>query len=173
MGTASVTPANATKQPDVYPKGRAASVYCFDPDIYGENSWMQLKSTLTQVGCVSGCRLVLHYTDQRQTLHRKACYELWCSHRSLFQNNGSSNYQNDNVGPCNVVTEHLKCVITYGGLKGNVIHILCFFWVICCYATKLCNDVLYDMTSKNTNLYNCFLYESIFKYPYRHWLDAF
>jgi hypothetical protein len=32
MGTASVTQANATKQPDVYPEGRAASVYCFDPD---------------------------------------------------------------------------------------------------------------------------------------------
>jgi hypothetical protein len=56
MGTASFTPANATKQPDVYLKGRAASVYCFDLDIYDENSWMQLKSTLTQVGCVSGCR---------------------------------------------------------------------------------------------------------------------
>jgi hypothetical protein len=41
MGTASVTPSNATKQPDVYLKGRAASVYCFDLDIYGENSWIQ------------------------------------------------------------------------------------------------------------------------------------
>ena len=40
MGMASVTPANATKQPDVYPKERAASVYCFDPDNYGESSWM-------------------------------------------------------------------------------------------------------------------------------------
>ncbi len=107
MGTASVTPSNATKQPDVYPTGRVASVYCFDPDIYGQNSWMQLKSTLTQVSCVSGCRLVLCYMDQRPTLHRKACYELWCSHRYLFQNNGSSNYLSDNVGPWNVVTEHL------------------------------------------------------------------
>jgi hypothetical protein len=80
MGMASVTPANATKQPDVYPKGRAASVYCFDPDIYDENFWMKLKSTLTQVGCGSGCRLVLLYTDQRQTLHWKAYYKLWCSH---------------------------------------------------------------------------------------------
>jgi hypothetical protein len=114
MGTASVTPSNATKQPDVYPKGRAASVYHFDPDIYGKNSWMQLKSTLTQVVCVSGCRSVLRYTDQRPTLHWKACYELWCSHRLLFQNNGSSNYLSDNVGPCNVVTEHLKCVKTSG-----------------------------------------------------------
>ncbi len=54
MGKASVTPANATKQPDVYPKGKAASVYCFDPDICAEHSWMKLKSTITQVGCVSG-----------------------------------------------------------------------------------------------------------------------
>jgi hypothetical protein len=127
MGMASVTPVNAIKQPDLYPKGRAASVYCFDPDIYDENSWMQLKSTLTQVGCVSGCRLVLHYADQRQTLHWKACYKLWCSHRSLFQNNGSSNYLSDNVGPCNVVTEHLKCVKTSGALNGNLIYILCYF----------------------------------------------
>ena len=77
MGTASVTLANATKQPDVYPRGRAASVYPFDPGIYDDNSWIKLKSTLTQVGCVSGCRLVLLYTDQRQTLHQKACYKLW------------------------------------------------------------------------------------------------
>jgi hypothetical protein len=130
-GTASFTPSNATNQPDVYLKGRAASVYCFDWDIYGKISWMQLKSTLAQVGCVSGCRLVLRYTDQRPTLHQKACYELWCSHRSLFQNNGSSNYLSDNVGPCKMVTEHLKRVKTSGGHKGNVINILCFFgWFV-------------------------------------------
>jgi hypothetical protein len=68
MGTASVTLANATKQPDVYPKGRAASVYCIDLDIYDENSWMQLKSTLTQVGCVSGCRLVLTWIRENSPL---------------------------------------------------------------------------------------------------------
>ncbi len=38
MGMASVTMSNATKQSDIYPKGRAASVYYFDLDIYGENS---------------------------------------------------------------------------------------------------------------------------------------
>jgi hypothetical protein len=38
MGKASVTPANAIKQPAVYTRGKAASVYCFDPDIYDENS---------------------------------------------------------------------------------------------------------------------------------------
>jgi hypothetical protein len=88
---------------------------------------MQSKSTLTQVGWVSGCRLVLRYMDQRLSLHWKACYKLWCSHRSLFQNNGFSNYLNDNVGPCNVVTEHLKHMKTSGGLKGKVINILCYF----------------------------------------------
>jgi hypothetical protein len=93
---ASVTPTNATKQPDVYPKGRDASVYRFNLENFDENSLMKLKSTLTQVGCVSGCRLVLRYMDQRQTLHRNACYTLWCSHRSLFQDKGSSNYLSDN-----------------------------------------------------------------------------
>ena len=89
MGKALVTPANAPKQPDVYPKGKAASVYRFDPDIYDKNSWMKLKSTLTQVCCVSGYRLlVLHYMDQTQPLHQKACYKLWCSNRSLFQSKG-------------------------------------------------------------------------------------
>jgi hypothetical protein len=126
-GMASVTLSKGTKLLDVYPKGRASSVFCFDLDIHGKNSWMQLKSTLTQVGCVSGCRLVLRYMDQRPTHYWKACYELWCSHRSLSQNNGSSNYLSDNVGPCNVVTEHLKCVKTFGGLKGNGINILCCF----------------------------------------------
>jgi hypothetical protein len=70
----------------------------------------------------------LRHTDRRPTLHQKACYELWCSyHRSLFQNNGSSNYLSDNIGPCNVVAEHLKRVKTDGGVKGNVNNILCCF----------------------------------------------
>jgi hypothetical protein len=64
MGMASVTPANATKQPDVYSKGRAASFYPFDPDIYDENSWMKLNSTLTKLVvlvdvdwcCITGIR---------------------------------------------------------------------------------------------------------------------
>ncbi len=127
MGNTSITPTNATKQPDVYPNGRAASVYCFDPEIYDENSWMKLKTTLTQVGCVRGCRLVLRCKDQRQNLHWKACYIHWCSHRSLFQNKGYSNYLSDNVGPCNVVTEHLKRAKTSGALRGNVMYILHYF----------------------------------------------
>jgi hypothetical protein len=42
IGNASGTPANATKQPDVYPKGKAAYMYRYDRDIYDENYWMKL-----------------------------------------------------------------------------------------------------------------------------------
>jgi hypothetical protein len=34
MGESSITPINATKQPGVYPKGKVASVYQFDPGIH-------------------------------------------------------------------------------------------------------------------------------------------
>ena len=56
MGDLSTTPVGATKQPDEYPRwGSSSSVFRFDPDIYGENSWPHLHSMLTKVGCVSGC----------------------------------------------------------------------------------------------------------------------
>jgi hypothetical protein len=53
MGESSFIPIDATKQPTVYPKGKAASVYCFDPDTHDENSWPKLKSMITKVCCVS------------------------------------------------------------------------------------------------------------------------
>jgi hypothetical protein len=34
MGDFSSTPVSATNQPTVYPSGKAASFYCFDPDLY-------------------------------------------------------------------------------------------------------------------------------------------
>jgi hypothetical protein len=76
---------------------------------------------ITQVGCVSGCRLVLQYTDLRITHQWKLCYELWSTHQSLFHHKGSSNIHNDNVGPCNVVIECIKHVKASQGFKGNVI----------------------------------------------------
>jgi hypothetical protein len=50
-GELSVTPDGATKQPNEYP---TESFYMFDPDLYEENSWENLKEVLTKVGCVSG-----------------------------------------------------------------------------------------------------------------------
>ncbi len=130
MGKASVTPANAAKQPDVYPKGKAASVYCFDPDIYDDFFLMKLKYTLTQVGvlgdvdwcCITGIR-ELHNIGKHVTN--------LCIHRSLFQNKGSSNYLSDNVEPCNVVTEHIKGVKTSRAFKCNLYCLVCFICFCC------------------------------------------
>jgi hypothetical protein len=56
IGASLITPIDATKQPGVYPKGKVASVYQFDPDIHMmKNSWPKLKSMITKIGCVSGC----------------------------------------------------------------------------------------------------------------------
>ncbi len=58
MGDFSATPVGATNQPNVYPSGKAASFYCFDPDLYqGEQSWTTLKAMLINAGRVNGCRL--------------------------------------------------------------------------------------------------------------------
>ena len=39
MGDLSATPVGATKQPTVFPTGKSASFFCFDPDLYqGEES---------------------------------------------------------------------------------------------------------------------------------------
>jgi hypothetical protein len=101
----SVTPDGATKQPTHYPPG---SCYMFDPDLYGEHSWEKLKSMLTKVGCVSGCSVVIHSSCQNKTTKRKATYLLCCSHGLLAEENGSIEYDSDDVGPSNVIKEQLK-----------------------------------------------------------------
>jgi hypothetical protein len=55
MGKLSTTPIGASYQPVTFPKGKSASFYRFDPQIFNENSWPKLKEMLTKVGCVSGC----------------------------------------------------------------------------------------------------------------------
>jgi len=72
MGDLSTTPVGATKQPDEYPRwGSSSSVFRFDPDLYGENSWPQLHAMLTTVGCVNGCRLVVRRSYVCLTGQRK------------------------------------------------------------------------------------------------------
>jgi hypothetical protein len=102
-GQRSVTSDGATKQPSHYPPG---SCYMFDPDLYGENAWEKLKGMLTKVGCVSGCSVVIRSSCQNKTTNRKATYLLCCSHGLLVEENGSIEYDGDNVGPSNVIKEH-------------------------------------------------------------------
>jgi hypothetical protein len=105
MGGRSVTPDGATKQPTHYPPG---SCYMFDPDLYGEHSWEKLKGMLTKVGCISGCSVVICSSCQNKTTKREATYLLCCSHELLVEENGSIEYDGDDVGPSNVVKEQLK-----------------------------------------------------------------
>jgi hypothetical protein len=62
LGDFSATPVGATNQPNVYPSGKVASFYRFDPDLYqGEQSLPTLKAMLINAGCVSGYRLTTKY----------------------------------------------------------------------------------------------------------------
>ena len=121
-GGRSVTPDGATKQPTHYPPG---SCYMFDPDLYGEHSWEKLKGMLTKVGCVSGCSVVIRSSCQNKTTKRKATYLLCCSHGLLVEENGSIEYDGDDVGPSNVIKEHFKGVKTTGHSKKGKKGIMC------------------------------------------------
>jgi hypothetical protein len=62
MGDLSATLVGATKQPTIFPTGKSASFYCFDPDLYqGEESLPPPKEMLINAARVSGCRLSTNY----------------------------------------------------------------------------------------------------------------
>ena len=108
MGKFSTTPIGASNQPLTLPKGRCASVYRFDPQIFNENSWPKIKDVLTKVGCVGGCRLSVSHADIRITCNCLASYTLRCTHGILYRNNGASTFEEGEVGPSNVVTKFIK-----------------------------------------------------------------
>jgi hypothetical protein len=112
----------------------------FDPDLYGENSWEKLKGMLTKDGCVSGCSVVIHSSCQNKTTKRKATYLLCCSHGLLAEENGSIEYDGENVGPSNVIKEHLKQVKTPGRSKKSKKRIMC----TTCVLNQNCNIVSYQ-----------------------------
>jgi hypothetical protein len=58
-GSQACTPKCAAIYPEECPNGLHGSYYTFDPSVYGEHSWPDLKSMLMTPGCVSGCKLVL------------------------------------------------------------------------------------------------------------------
>jgi hypothetical protein len=127
QGKLSVTPDGATNQPNVYPKGRSPSVYRFDPDIFGENDWQKLKGMLCKVGCVSGCKLTTQYSHpsespSKQSQSRKATYCLSCTHAIKGRFSGSSIFNDNDIGPINVVTEQIKRTKTKGSMKGNSLY---------------------------------------------------
>jgi hypothetical protein len=129
MGASSSTPIGATKQPFDYPRwGASSSVYQFDPNLYNENSWSDLQSMLTKVGCVSGCRLIARQVWDKTSRYWKRSYELWCSHGVIMKNKGSSLFFDDSVGPSNVAKERLKHVKSKGATIGMSMFLLMFVY---------------------------------------------
>jgi hypothetical protein len=90
MGELSSPSDGATNQPTENPKGRCASVYQLEPQLFDENSWQKLKDMLRIVGCVSGCKLVTSHVDLIPTHQHLATYKLCCTHGLLCKNSGTS-----------------------------------------------------------------------------------
>ncbi len=82
--------------PDQCPNGRAGSYYTFDPNLYGEHSWDDLKSMLTTPGCVTGCTLVLR-TSKKSSHYRKSSHYFCCTHSLVVKDQSKSVYDGDNV----------------------------------------------------------------------------
>jgi hypothetical protein len=92
MGDLSATPVGATKQPTIFPSGKSASFYHFDPDLYqGKESWPTLKEMLINAAPVSGCRLSTRCSSLRVSINQKATYELQCCHGVTVRRMGDSN----------------------------------------------------------------------------------
>ena len=105
---------------------------------------------LSKVGCVSGCKLTTQFSfashsPSKKSRTRKATYYLSCTHAIKGQFSGSSIFNDDDIGPINVVTEQIKRTKTNGSMKGNM--------EICVIFVRLC---IYEITC--TNLYNTHLY---------------
>jgi len=101
--------------------------YRFDSDIFGEKDWPKLKGMLSKVGCVSGCKLTTQYSPSQQSQTRKATYCLSCTHAINGRFSGSSIFNDDDIGPINMVTEQIKRTKTKGSMKGNMD--ICFIFV--------------------------------------------
>ena len=101
------TPNGAEVYPDQCPNGRAGSYYTFDPNLYGEHSWDDLKSMLTTPGCVTGCTLVLR-NSKPPSHYRKASHYLCCTHSLVVKDQSKSVYDGDNVGKSHVKPEFMK-----------------------------------------------------------------
>jgi len=106
-GSQACTPKGAAMYPEECPNGLHGSYYTFDPSVYGEHSWPDLKSMLMTPGCVSGCKLVLRHS-KGHTHFRKATHYLRCSRAIVSNDKSKSVYHGDNVGKSDVKTERMK-----------------------------------------------------------------
>ena len=115
----SSVPVGAINQPDKFPVGRSASFYRFDPELYyGAESWPKLKNMLVNACRASGFRLATKFSSNRVTLHRKATYEMCCSHGVSIKMASGYIFDGDDVGASNVRKERIKHVKSVGAMRG-------------------------------------------------------
>ena len=109
--------------PEECPNGLNGSYDTFDPSVYGEHTWPDLKSMLMTPGCVSGCKLILR-NSTGQTHFRKATHYLRCSRTLVTKDKSKSVYDGDNVGKSDVKTERLDKRVkgTWAMLSKKKIH---------------------------------------------------
>jgi hypothetical protein len=72
-----------------------------------------------------GCKLTTQYSypshsPSKQSHTSKATYYLSCTHAIKGRFSGSSVFNDDDIGPINVVTEQIKRTKTKGSMKGNM-----------------------------------------------------
>jgi hypothetical protein len=95
---------------------------------------------LTKVECVSGYSVVIRSSCQNKTTKWKATYLLCCSHGLLVEENGSIEYDGDNVGPGYAIKEHLKQVKTTGHSNEGKKRIMCTTCLLIQYCMySICN----------------------------------
>ncbi len=107
----STTPPGAVNQPSTYPTLKGiASVYRFNPNIYGEDSWDDLYNMLKE--SLSGCQLSIRQVQQAITT-RKVSYTLACDQSRVYESRSAIDFHDEYVGPLNVINERMKRKKTY------------------------------------------------------------
>ena len=66
----------------------------------------------------SGFRLATKFSSNRVTLHRKATYEMCCSHGVSIKMASGYIFDGDDVGASNVRKERIKHVKSVGAMRG-------------------------------------------------------
>jgi hypothetical protein len=121
MGEESFTPIGATDQPPQYP------VFMFPTTYSCEESWPALCQTLKE--SINGCSLITRQARKSPLHARKLSYQLSCSHCCIHESKSRVIFNDDHVGPSNVLKEHLKHVKKSGNnSKGaNMYNIISLF----------------------------------------------
>ncbi len=116
-----------------------------------------------------GCRLTTKYSFLQVSINRKATYRLPCCHGVTVRKMGEFKFNGDDVGQCNVIKEHIKCLKTGGAMRGMcgesflVVQILCLISLYD-FVPVLHHKFIFSICS--TNFFYLTLYPQSFSVSY-------